>query len=285
MAGAGRARWSPQWVVAIAAASVLLVLGVLGRLTGAESAAVASIGSMNVVAALFTAMGALVLSYVPGHLVGRLLVAAGVAAIVEVVALDLSGWLPLAWLSQWAWWPPLALTFIALLVFPDGHLASGGWRVLAGVLVLSATATAVALAIAAVDYPRTLVTSMPSGYPARTQLLLDVAAAAGAVSLLSLFGVLWSLWLRWRHAEADRRQQLSCVLAGVFLLVLGLGLDIANVPGGWALYTLALPLTMTVAVLRYHLYDLDRVINRGLVWLLMTLLVIAGFVGLVTVLR
>ena len=56
-------------------------------------------------------------------------------------------------------------------------------------------------------------------------------------------------------------------------------------PVTWALVAAVVPVAMTVAVLRYRLYDLDRIINRSLVWLVMSLLLIVGFVAIVALLR
>jgi signal transduction histidine kinase len=282
-----RERWSPQWVAVTAGAVAVTALVLVGQVTKAGfRVPVSMIGPMTVVAALSTAMGALVLAYLPRHLVGRLLTAAGVAATAEVVALSWSRTsVPLAWLSQWAWWPPFTLTFLALLVFPDGRLPSRRWRPLAAVLAGSTVVAVAALAFGAVRYPQTLITDPPHDPSASVALALWVAAAAAALGLLSLLGVLVSLGLRWRSADGDSRLQLACLLPAVALLALGLVLDLLGVPGTWAVYAFVLPVAMTVAVLRYHLYDLDRLVNRSLVWLLMTLLVIVGFVVLVNILR
>jgi two-component system NarL family sensor kinase len=276
--------WSPRAIAALGAALIAAALVIAGQLAGQGDAAVASIGSMAVLAALFSAMGALILVNLSRHAVGLLLALAGAMALVEVIAASWAAWLPLAWISQWAWWPPFGLIFLALLFFPDGHLPSRRWRPLAAVLLILCITTTGSLAVAAIDHPRTLVTEVTEFTP-RAQFWVHVAILGGLLTFASVVGVLFSLWRRWRPSEGETRAQLACLLAGGVLLLIGIALDTLTVPGGWALAALALPVAMTVAVLRFRLYDLDQVVDRTLVWLVMTLLVIVGFVVLVAFLR
>ncbi|GAB3249823.1 sensor histidine kinase [Kineosporia babensis] len=280
----GLRSWPPQAIAALGAAGISAAVVLAGQATGQSDAAVASVGSMAVLAALFTAMGALILANLQRHTVGLLLALAGITALVEVLAVSWASWLPLAWISQWAWWPPFGLIFLALLFFPDGRLPSKRWRGLAGLLVILSVTITGALAVAALDHPRTLATALTEFTP-RAQFLVRVAIIGGLLTLASGVAVLVSLWRRWRTSQGETRSQLACLLAGAVLLLIGLALDTLAVPGGWALAALALPVAMTVAVLRFRLYDLDQVVDRTLVWLVMTLLVIVGFVVLVTMLR
>ncbi|RIV40042.1 sensor histidine kinase [Micromonospora radicis] len=237
-----------------------------------------------VFAAVFTALGALVLAGVPGHPVGRLMLAAGLVATVTVVALSWSSWLPLAWLGQWLWWPPYTLVFLALLVFPDGKLPGRRWRAVAVGLVGCGAVTAGAFAVAALDDPRgLLLTAEPATGPA--QLLVRVALLSIAAQALLVVAVLVSLAGRWRRASGQARQQLACLLVAGALFLLGGVLDLLDLAGAWVLMVVAIPGAITLAVLRHRLYQLERVINRTLVWLVMSLLVIAGFVSIVALLR
>ncbi|GIJ27446.1 hypothetical protein Vqi01_26080 [Micromonospora qiuiae] len=238
-----------------------------------------------VFAAAFTALGALVLAGVPAHPVGRLMLAAGLVATVAVLALSWSSWLPLAWLGQWLWWPPYALVFLALLVFPDGKLPGPRWRVVAAGLVGCAGLTTGAFAIAALDDPRGLLFSGELAATGRAQVLVRIALLAIAAQALLVVAVLVSLAGRWRRATGQTRQQLACLLVAGALFLLGGVLDMLNLAGAWVLMVVAIPGAITLAVLRYRLYQLEQVINRTLVWLVMSLLVIAGFVAIVALLR
>lgn len=238
-----------------------------------------------VFAAAFTALGGLVLAGVPGHRVGRLMLAAGLLATVEIVALSWSSWLPLAWLAQWLWWPPYTLVFLALLVFPDGRLPGPRWRVVAGGLVGCAAISTAGFAVAAVDDPRGLLLTGDLAATGRAQLFVQVALVAIGVELLAVGAVLAALAGRWRRAVGETRQQLACLLIAGALFLLGLVLDGLNLAGAWVLMVVAVPGGLTLAVLRYRLYQLEQVINRALVWSVMSLLVIAGFVATVALLR
>ncbi|WP_422770308.1 histidine kinase [Plantactinospora sp. WMMC1484] len=278
-------RWSVRRIGALVGAAIVVALVVTGQLISSRGLWVEQTGETAVIALTFTTMGALVLVGTPGHLVGRLMLAAGGAASVAVLTESWGAWLPLAWLSQWTWWPPYGLIILALLFFPDGRLPSPRWRPVAVVIVASATIAALAFAIAALDDPYSLV-SDPEPAPTQTaRTLVLVALLAIGVTVLGLIAVLVSLVLRWRRADGEVRAQLACLLAAAILLLLGLVLEAINLPGAWLIMVVALPIGMAVAVLRYRLYGLDQVINRTIVWLVMSLLVIAAFVGLIAVLR
>ncbi|MBF9132905.1 sensor histidine kinase [Plantactinospora sp. S1510] len=230
-------------------------------------------------------MGALVLVGIPGHLVGRLMLAAGGAASMAVLAESWGNLLPMAWLSQWAWWPPYGLIFLALLVFPDGRLPSPRWRPVAVLIGCGTVIAALAYALAALDDPHSLISVAGAAPTQRARTLVLVALLAIAATLAGLLGTFVSLVLRWRRADGETRAQLACLLASAVLLLLGLVLEAIDLPGAWVIMAVALPAGMAIAVLRYRLYGLDQVINRTIVWLVMSLLVIAGFVGLITLLR
>lgn len=267
--------------VAIAAVAALVVAG---EIAGAAEPSGATAALTAPVAIGCLIMGALVAGAAPGRRVGGLLLAAGVVACVAVVALSWSRWLPLAWLGQWSWWPPYALVFLALLVFPDGRLPSRRWRVVAAAIAVGTAVATAALGIAALDHPRDLLTDVID-FSDRARLLVRVAAVGVAVTVIGMIATVYSQWLRWRRARGTARHQLACLLAAGLVFLLGLVLDAANLPGAQIVAGLSIPLGMTVAMLRHRLYGLDQVVNRVIVWSAMTILVIVGFVALVAVLR
>jgi signal transduction histidine kinase len=272
-------------LAAVAAVASVTVLALIGQLTGVDAAPGAQTALLAAIAVSFTAMGGLALAGAPGNLVGRLMVAAGAAAGVALLAFSWARWLPLAWLSQWSWWPPFGLIFLALLVFPNGRLPSPRWRPVAVLIALGAVAGGVAFALAAVDDPRGLITSGAPPATHRAQVLVWIADGAIAVALAGLIGVIGSLGSRWRRADSETRHQLACLLPAVVLLLLGVVFDVLGLSGAWLIIAVAVPVGMGVAMLRYRLYGLDQVVNRTIVWLVMTLLVIAAFIALVALLR
>ncbi|TWJ21274.1 GAF domain-containing sensor histidine kinase [Micromonospora endolithica] len=273
-----------RWPLAGAAAAVALLV-LAGHFQQRDGALLGPSSLTAVFAAAFTACGGLVLAGVAGHPVGRLMLAAGLLAVGETLALSWSSWLPLAWLAQWLWWPPYALVFLALLIFPDGRLPGPRWRAVAAVLVGCAAISTAGFAAAAVDDPGGLLLTGELAATGRAQLLVQLALVAIAGELLAVGAVLWSLVRRWRRARGETRQQLACLLVAGALFLLGLVLDGLDLAGAWVLMVVAVPGGLTLAVLRYRLYQLEQVINRTLVWSVMSLLVIAGFVATVALLR
>jgi signal transduction histidine kinase len=264
---------------------VIAALVLIGQWRHHDSASVGLLALTGAVAVSFAALGGLVLAGVPGHPVGRLMVAAGLVSAVAVLALSWPRLTPVAWLSQWLWWPPYGLIFLALLVFPDGRLPGRRWRPVAAGLVATTVVATVALAVAATTDPTGLLLSAAPAQDPTAQLLVRVALVTIAVEALLVVAVLVALAGRWRRATGEARQQLACLLAAGALFLLGFLLDWLNLSGAWVLMVIAIPGAMTLAVLRYRLYGLEQVINRTLVWLVMSLLVIVAFVATVALLR
>lgn len=278
-------RLSRRWAAQLAGGATVVSLVTLGQLVDPDAVPLQVNGLTVAIAALYTPMAVLVLAGVPGHLVGRLMAAAGGTACAAVLTASWSGWAPVSWLSRWLWWPPLGLIFLALLVFPDGHLPSRRWRPLAIVIVVATVVAAAALAAVAVDRPDTLLEATGSDELVRVRVFSVAAKVSIVVVSVCSFGVLYSLWHRWRHAAGETAQQLACLLPAGVLLLLTLVLETRDLTGAWVAAAVVVPVAMAVAVLRYRLYDLDQVINRSIVWLVMTLLVIVGFVAIVAVIR
>ena len=188
-------------------------------------------------------------------------------------------------------WAPaigLGVTLPALLL-PNGHLRSRRWR-----LVAITSVTGLILVILAGPLSPGPLEEMgidnPFGLPGAAG---TVAAALTIVGVLlhwfSLPPAAMCVVLRFRASEGVERQQLRWVAAGVAGAV---GLMVIGVPSGlgfapnWISYLvfpalLLPPVAVGVAVLRYRLYDLDRVISRTLTYGLLTVLLGLGYAGLV----
>jgi hypothetical protein len=133
--------------------------------------------------------------------------------------------------------------------------------------------------------------------PLTVPSLTGLVVAAGAVSLagsgLAILAAAWSLVVRFRRARGTERQQLrwialAAMLTVVALLILGslLAAGISDpVLLGWAtaVCITLLPLATGAAILRYRLYDLDRIISRTLAYGLLTLLLGGGYAVVVVV--
>jgi hypothetical protein len=194
---------------------------------------------------------------------------------------------PIAWVNIVAFVPLLGLTALILLLFPDGRPSSPRWRWLVwaiGVVVVVTTVAGALLPAGEGD---------PVGNPLAVQGPLEaVADAVANVGITALFFAIVlaaaSLLLRFRRARGLQRQQLKWLAYGGVFLAAYVVLDMVSLaPSGLvdalleALTFAALYVGVGMAVLRYRLYDIDRLINRTLVYGLLTVLLGGGYAGLV----
>jgi len=188
-------------------------------------------------------------------------------------------------------WAPaigLGVTLPALLL-PNGHLRSRRWRLVAITSVTGLILVMVAGPLSPGPLEE-LGIDNPFGLPGAAG---TVAAALTIVGVLlhwfSLPPAAVCVVLRFRSSKGVERQQLRWVATGVAGAV---GLMVIGVPSGlgfapnWISYLvfpalLLPPVAIGVAVLRYRLYDLDRVISRTLTYGLLTVLLGLGYAGAV----
>jgi hypothetical protein len=197
----------------------------------------------------------------------------------------------LAWLNEWAVWPAFGLTAIFLLLFPDGRPLSPRWRpagwLAAGGVVLSVLGAALR--------PDPLVGGIanPVGMDA-TGVLEGVRVTGAALLTAAFVAAVLSLLLRFRRAAGIERQQLKW-LAYVVVAPLAVVLPLAAVDlslmedilWGATLFVLlvGIPITTALAVLRYRLYDIDRIIRRTLVYGIATAALAAVYFAVVLLLQ
>lgn len=202
---------------------------------------------------------------------------------------DLPGGQWALWLSNWSWVLYIGVIPAVLLVFPDGRLLSRRW---APVLGVAALATAVLL-IAQIFRPGAMVadaTSLatidnPVGIAAWGDALTEAHRISDTVLDLVLIVGVVSLLLRFRRARGEERLQLKWLASvAVFLPVtIAMGYIAPGTPSGLAfkLHMALLICTITVAVLKYRLYDIDVILKRSLVYGALTILVLAMYVAIV----
>jgi len=134
---------------------------------------------------------------------------------------------------------------------------------------------------------------LPGGLPVEVPLIA-VNLLAGAVVLLTVPVAAVSLAVRFRRARGLERQQLRWLAfaaglasVGALLVLAGTslptsaGLTLALIMWGAGLCLVLLPLAIGAAILRYRLYDLDRIISRTVAYGLLTLLLGGGYAGIV----
>lgn len=263
--------------------------------------------SPALVGAFVLAAGLLIGRQQSRHPVGWLLVAQallGVGGAVLWQVAMLSRFEPHAGLGAAAGWAALqeslgqlqlGAVLLTLLVFPTGRPPSPRWKPLlwATILVFLAWSLLHVLAPGPVREDPFMGQANPWALPvpglrALRRAALPSAAVVGVLILISLI-------VRYRHSRGEQRQQIRWVgllVAAVPLSLLALliatafGRPVADVAGTalWVLYQVALPIAIVVAVTRYRLYDLDLVVNRGVVYAGLSLVLLATYAGGVLVL-
>lgn len=187
----------------------------------------------------------------------------------------------------------LMLTF-GLLLFPNGHLPGPRWRFLAWLIVVLLAAYSIAFLLSPYPYansaidPRLAAVRNPMGILLANDLL-DQLAGVGALLLFpTVIACIISVVLRFRRVRGIERQQLKWLAYGTTLstlmLIVIVILEFFTVNGsGWSFYlaVVCIPISAGIAILRYRLYDIDLLINRTLVYGLLTFLVAGVYVLIV----
>ncbi len=241
----------------------------------------------------------------PGHPIGWLLLASALCYSVGGLSVSLpqptGGGLSPAlfaqWAGAWAWGVGVGLAVVVLLLFPDGRLPSRRWR---PVLWL---AIGVMLAIVlGVGFGSPFIgdSRVPNPFALGGSVGEVLGALDAAFPLLLLVALLAvvSVIVRWRRAREIERQQIKWLLYPALLVGLGL---VAQVPlltltgsseavtdASNAILTgtfASLPVGIGIAVLRYRLYDIDRIISRTLAYAVVTVILGAVFVATILVLQ
>lgn len=195
------------------------------------------------------------------------------------------------WLLTWIWVPPVGLAFIFLpLLFPTGMLVSRRWRAVAALGVVAVVAFSAAAAF--VPGPVHLASFVDNPLGARIELEVYarvVVGPAAAMFLMAIILALASLVVRFRRASVELRLQikwvaLAVVVAGATftshtLATFALGSLAATEPieALLPLSVMALPTAAGMAILRYRLYDIDRIVSRTISYAVVTGLLVAMF--------
>jgi hypothetical protein len=253
--------------------------------------------------AAFMVVGAVIVAHRPGNAVGWIFSTIGLLTATGVLATEyaayasrtrpdsLPGVILAAWYSSWWWYPTLAGVLVFTpLVFPTGRLLSARRRPVATV---AAVGTAAIITLSALQ-PTLQDEDQPIRNPIGLAGVPDPEEGAlGAILfgllLLCAAAAVTSVVLRFRRAQAVERQQLKWFTYAATLLVLFLLLtDYLLPPSGavevlYGLVVALVPIAAGIAILRYRLYDIDRLINRTLVYGALTALLGAVYAAAVLV--
>jgi hypothetical protein len=309
-------RRRPSWTAVLAWALWLLTmlgpvatlwLDRLLRQAGRPGLTALSASSIPLLVAAVSAVtvGAVLASRRPRHPVGWLLLGVGLSLVVHDLIYSYTryglvarpGTLPgasyLAGFDNGVVLSWLACAGFVLLLTPTGTLPSPRWRWWARVAVAAAAGWALASVVHPTPlYPEYPAVGNPLAVPAVAGPLLGaVMAGCGVVVLASLVVGAVSLVGRFRRARGVERQQLRWLAWGGALAAVALLLAMAALvleDSGSSLLNAALgvcaallPLATGAAILRYRLYDLDRIISRTLAYGLLTVLLGLGYAAVV----
>ena len=309
-AGQAQATGRRSWLASAAAANALAVLVVLLAVAVIPLSVLArqnvlANAALPAISLPMGAVGLIVARRQPGNPIGWLLLVIPAGVLLGLGAGPYA-WLvyrlgyrlpfgPAAALLENSYWTVLTIALpLVFLLFPDGTLPSPRWR-----WVLWSYLTA-AIGLFLLGYAAMVTIIVTQG------VHLDAGGGlagfdhpSGSTAWVSrvnaLFPALLVFWpvfaarlvLNWRGAGGDRRQQLKWLMAGS--AVAAAGFVISNVvpaldPGAIAVgIGVVLPVCLGVAILKYRLYDIDRIISRTLAYAIVTGLLIGLYAGLVLV--
>ena len=309
-----RSSWPPFTIAAWTLWAVSLVFVALSLLTarsaGAEDPRAAVVGGLAVVSLVTT--GAVLVSRLPRNRIGWLLVLGGVVLAASGATSGLAdyglavhpgavpGAIWLAWVSEWTWAPEIACLLILLpLFYPSGRLLAPRWR---SVVVVAAALVLVGGVASALS------PWIPDPFPVDNPLAVGGTAGNVMSFLNNVVGTVLvvsggslavaSLMVRYRRGSAIERAQLKwfaavATVTGVAALVsfatnnpsdatgptgaIGTVSAVSNV----LIYVglAVLPVAIGIAVLRYRLYEIDRIVSRTIAYGLLSAIVGGLFVG------
>jgi hypothetical protein len=263
----------------------------------------------------YPTVGALVASRRPANPVGWILCGVGILLGSQGFAVAYAGyalsarpgWVPggkiAHWVSGWFDYPMLFLAAaLLILLFPDGRLPDRSFRAVPWVAVGGSVLATLRFATKG-EGPFYFYT--PIGNP-----VFEVGSALGVtvdglgrLGLAALFVIcvvsVIAVFVRLGSAQGEERQQIkwfayaaTVLLSGVFLSPAA-GATLAAMGGPWVvgiaipivLGLLAVPVALGVGILRYRLYDIDRIINRTLVYGVLTVVLVTVYIGGIVVLQ
>jgi hypothetical protein len=256
-----------------------------------------------VLGATFPIVGWLIASRRPGNAIGWIFIGVGLSQALDsfaqryaVMGLVVApGSLPaadvMAWVGTWVWAPGFTLLLTAtVLLFPDGRPPSPRWR---PVLWLAAAACVLMMvSVAIAGWSSRGVALLAEGQITSTDPVLSTLLTLEDIGLVLLMvasvASIAGLVVRFRRSRGVERLQLKWFVAAgiveIAMLVFG---TLVTLPWptvqvlGAAVASPLVPLAATIAILRYRLFDIDRIISRTVSYAAVTGLLALVFVGLV----
>ncbi len=287
------------WILAIASIGVFVAVPIV--VPGADSSYALLFGAATT---SFTVVGLILIARVPGNRVGALLLLSGAifAAVYALTAYAIVAgtstppWptTALAWVvSDAIFIYPVVIVLTGIpLVFPDGHLISPRWRWFVWFVVVAMTAQTMSVALAPGPVgPDGL--PNPLAVPALAGVLPILGGFSSLTSIVGFGGAAVAVWVRYRRGGPIERQQLKWLL--VVSAVAAIAFPISFITPDptingiffilGSLTLTALPIAIGIAILRYRLYEIDRIISRTIAYAAVTAILFVVFVGIIVLLQ
>jgi hypothetical protein len=267
-------------------------------------------GSSTVAGLVYTAVGGIVAARRPSNPIGWLCLAVGLITAILGLAEGYAFWglverggrpvlsIWAGWVVEWAFILWILGMGLIVALFPNGRWRSPRWKV---AILIACAASVVGMVATALEPTFTVFAGFdnPIGISGGVGTAL-VQAGSGVVwifTLVVLVGGVGSAAARFRDAAGDERQQLKWLAfssSGLLLALTAFGVvTLANGalgtnPGGYDWLedlgmagVIALPIGIAIAVLKYRLYDIDRIISRSLGYALLTVLLVGVYAAVV----
>ena len=179
---------------------------------------------------------------------------------------------------------------VVALAFPDGRVPSPRWRWPSGLAIGALTAAAILVIVKPGGIEGSKSNMNPFGVDFLPVWLTSLAAPLIVIGslLISVLGVA-AVVTRYRRGSGLERQQLRWLVAAVLLAVLPFTISIVGGGVVWIVLSfpgiILVPVAVWIAVTRHRLYDIDRLISRGLSWALLSGVLVAVYAGAVLLLQ
>jgi hypothetical protein len=267
---------------------------------GSRSTTTSEFLAIVVAFAAFATMGALVGARVPRNPIGWIFLGTALAAaaggLSETLAFhgyaedpgSIPGAIVFAWLYAWLWYPTVGLIGFVMLLYPTGHVPGRRWRGVGWALgvVIALVTLGYMVNPGPIDSSTPALPDNPLGIRAVGSVTNHTGIVVNTVAVFLLLATAASVVDRFRRSRGDERQQLKWMVFAALVLALGSLLpSLVGLDNGsnliFAAAVVQLPIALGVAMFRYRLYAVDRLISRTLVYGATTGVLAGAYVGLV----
>jgi hypothetical protein len=295
-------RRTAMWVVLTGSAIVFVACTAWLAHHASSRTAAAAIVTQGLGLMTIAAVGVLLRLRRPDNVIGQIFLIVWLLACLTAAVTTYAQWATLqspdawgasvaTWINNWDWVPLIGLiAFYPALLFPTGRPLSPRWSWLTWCMGVVLVLWTVAFALQPSQYSDAFGQQVATGNPYASPVAAGVVDTLPSVLSIAFIALvvtaLVSLVLRYRSGDGQTRAQLKWVVLGASLW-LPLLLYPGEHGGGQPIdiYTgvalAGVPVAMTVAILRYRLYDIDRIISRTIAYLIVSVAVAVTFAVIV----